>query len=203
MVLTFVGSFFPFAFLGCPMDYDWVLTFSLQLERFAHHLHSVAPMPSHFQVANPCKMHNNIFEIHLANKLISTLNCWINMYLWMIVCDLKINLKELKELEGHERWTTWRRENLTRKWKIWKDLKHLKFLKKCFKNKLQKIERFKWKRELAMLESLWTRPLLKIELLIFLNNLSQFEKNLVNMVLNINFNRNIYKLKNLILRCLK
>jgi hypothetical protein len=47
-----------------------------------------------------------------------------------------------------------------------------------------------------MLESLWIRPLLKIELLSFLNNLSQFEKNLVNMVLNINFNRNIYKHKN-------
>jgi hypothetical protein len=61
MVLTFVGSFSPCAFLGCPMDYDCVLTFSLQLERFAHHLHLVEPMPSHFQVANPCKMHNNIF----------------------------------------------------------------------------------------------------------------------------------------------
>jgi hypothetical protein len=200
MVWTFVGSFFPFAFLGCPMDYDWVLTFSLQLEHFAHHLHLVERMPSHFQVANPCKMHNNIFKIHLANKLISTLNCWINIYLWMIVYDLKMILKELKE---HERWTTWRCENLSWKWKIWMDLKHLKFLKTCFKNKLQKIDRFKWKCELAMLERLWIRPLLKIELLIFLNNLNQFEKNLVNMVLNINFNRNIYKLKILFLRCLK
>jgi len=43
----------------------------------------------------------------------------------MTMCDLKMNLKELKELEGHERWTIWRHENLTWKWNIWKDLKRM------------------------------------------------------------------------------